>query len=99
MPTEPNDFGDIVDLREDGILWMINRVIFHPRGMALAISDDEANLLLFGDGKEVWNYPDRVDEQNLFDSFEAMLNRRRNMADECKRAREEADQREDEGSP
>ena len=60
-----------VDLLEDGVLWLINSTVFHPRGFALTVAqDDNGNhlgLLLQGDGTEVWQYgtdpdnPGRVD--------------------------------------
>ncbi len=72
------DFGDVVNLREDGILWMINRTIFHPRGFALAINEEVSQLTLTGDGVEVWTFAESMAdiEQELFDAFEGMLYRR-----------------------
>lgn len=28
-----------MDLSESGLLWLINRVVFHPRGLALALHE------------------------------------------------------------
>lgn len=89
MLHKPNDFGDTVDLQEDGILWMINRTIFHPRGFALAITEDKTDLVLLGDGQEVWNYT-KEGEDGRFEKFEAMLQRRREMALKTRLAREKA---------
>lgn len=60
-----------IDLREDGLLWLINTTVFHPRGFALALADD-GTLHLQGDGTNPWYF--NVDEdmhQGLFDSAAA----------------------------
>lgn len=46
-----------VDLREDGLLWLINRTVFHPRGFALSVHPD-GKLYLEGDGSEPWVFKD-----------------------------------------
>lgn len=38
IPCRPFD-----DLRPSGLLWLINRVVFHPWGMALALHTDQAD--------------------------------------------------------
>lgn len=68
-----------VDLRDDGVLWMVNRTVFHPRGYALAV-DEEGKLSLMGDGTEPWSYdlrePDGTDrEDDLFQRFAVLLER------------------------
>lgn len=44
------------DLSSSGLLWLINRVVFHPRGLALALTFDEDGQALgwhlLGDGGE-----------------------------------------------
>jgi hypothetical protein len=45
-----------VDLIEDGLLWLINASVFHPRGFALAIAPSTGELTLMGDGTEAWSY-------------------------------------------
>jgi hypothetical protein len=71
-----------VDLREDGLLWLINRVVFHPRGYALAVGteDDAGKFFLLGDGSEPWSYVDTdearatgKDEDSLFDRVRQIL--------------------------
>lgn len=56
---EPRPFSE---LRDAGLLWLINRQVFHPRGWALALhTDDEGNTVgwsLMGDGVEPWNFKD-----------------------------------------
>ncbi len=47
------------DMRATGLLWLINRVVFHPRGFALAfhVADGEVTgWSLLGDGAEVWRF-------------------------------------------
>lgn len=66
----------IADLRSSGLLWLINRTVFHPRGMALAlVAGDDGEIAgwrLTGDGSEVmWFSPD--DELDLFARAEATL--------------------------
>jgi hypothetical protein len=49
------------ELSDAGILWLINRVVFHPRGFALALHADDDGLVtgwqLQGDGSEEWSFP------------------------------------------
>jgi hypothetical protein len=67
------------ELSDSGLLWLINRVVFHPRGFALAITvtdDGEATgWSLMGDGSEQWRYGD--DEDDKFRRAEATLNAQR----------------------
>ena len=77
-----------VDLREDGLLWLINRAVLHPRGFALGISPD-GKFDLIGDGKEPWHFavpcevsdPDHVknivNEQEKYEAVEAPFERAR----------------------
>ena len=58
------------DLCESGILWLINREVFHPRGFALALVSDEKTgealgWNIQGDGEELWSFPADVDERNF----------------------------------
>jgi len=56
------------DLRATGLLWLINRVVFHPRGWALALHfadggeggayKDCTGWSLMGDGTEPWSMGD-----------------------------------------
>lgn len=55
----------IPDLHSTGILWYINRVAFHPRGFALAVSYDAAGMptwSLDGDGAEAWVFDEEIDD-------------------------------------
>lgn len=53
------DIRAIGELRDSGLLWLINRTVFHPHGFALALVAGEdgsiAGWQLTGDGTEpVW---------------------------------------------
>lgn len=58
------------DLRDTGLLWLINRTVLHPRGFALALHFDEADEAvgwgLFGDGREPWGYVMDDEENDRF---------------------------------
>lgn len=43
-----------VHLFEDGLLYLINREVFHPEGMALAYTNGKFYML--GDGLEPWSF-------------------------------------------
>jgi hypothetical protein len=55
------------ELRGSGLLWLINRVVFHPRGLALALFQEEGGeitgwqLLAAGEG-EPFSFTNRDDE-------------------------------------
>lgn len=70
---EPRTFAE---LRETGLLWLINRQVLHPRGWALALHfDDDGNAVgwsLQGDGIEPWNFPDGT-ENDLLAAVSALL--------------------------
>lgn len=53
-----------VDLRADGLLWLINATTFHPRGFALAVDPDTGAFTLLGDGLEPWRYASPADLQS-----------------------------------
>jgi hypothetical protein len=50
------------ELRSSGLLWLINTVVFHPRGFALALHVDDSGAVtgwsLQGDGTEAWTFAD-----------------------------------------
>lgn len=94
-PSEPpsRPVYPMTDFRGRGVLWMLNRVVFHPRGFAIGLhwADDvtveqiEANEVepigfsIQGDGKEVWAFGQEPDwsEDAPFAVFEAMLDEAR----------------------
>lgn len=45
-----------VDLQADGLLWLINRAVFHPRGYALGYDTDTGQFSLLGDGTEPYMF-------------------------------------------
>jgi hypothetical protein len=63
----------LADLSETGLLWLINRVVFHPRGFALALVKNlDGQILgwsLEGDGSEPWCF--EGDEDQHFRAAEA----------------------------
>lgn len=65
------------ELRDSGLLWLINRTVFHPRGFALAltIADDgrATGWSLLGDGSEPWQYGEAEVENDKFRRAEATL--------------------------
>jgi hypothetical protein len=53
------------DLHSSGMLWYINRVAFHPHGLALAVTYDEAGVpswSIGGDGSEIWRFDSVTDD-------------------------------------
>lgn len=54
------------DLRSNGLLWLINRVVFHPRGYALGfVYDDSKEIVgwtMYGNGSEPWIFSENEDE-------------------------------------
>lgn len=82
IPPDENPDLMEVDVREDGILWMINRTVFHPRGVALAYNETTRKFFLMGDTKEIWWMdPVSIPEQKLFEKFNDMLARKREHAE------------------
>lgn len=59
------------DFRDSGLLWLVNRVVFHPRGYALALHytgkfpdmGECTGWSLLGDGTEPWTMGDPSPEQ------------------------------------
>lgn len=73
---ENRPFGE---LAPSGLLWLINRVVFHPRGFALAVNREDRKAVgwtLLGNGKEVWTFETGVDDAK-FAEAEATLNKYR----------------------
>lgn len=71
------------DLRSNGLLWLINRAVFHPRGFALAVvygpNDDVIGLEVKGDGSEPWAFSESMEEREneCFEAVEAFFARLR----------------------
>lgn len=64
---EDRPFLPFSDLRTHGLLWLINRVVFHPRGFALALDvEDDGTVTgwkMLGDGSEVWTFTGDADDE------------------------------------
>lgn len=63
MPARP-----FTDLSTSGLLWLINRTTFHPRGFALSLhTDDQGNVtgwtLLAHPAGEPYSFPPEVDKE------------------------------------
>lgn len=68
------------DLRASGLLWLINRVVFHPRGYALGFVYHEGELAgwqIQGDGTDPFRYAGDIDEHDLMRAAERELGGRR----------------------
>jgi hypothetical protein len=79
-PPTVNDVRPFRDLQTTGLLWFLNRTVFHPRGFALGMvtnNDDPSGeyigWALLGDGCEVWRFDDTVDEDGYLRSVSARL--------------------------
>lgn len=70
LPAAPRPDGwrPLSEFRETGLLWLINRQVFHPRGFAIGLNFNEVGdvdgWVLYGDGIEPWNFKDG--EENEF---------------------------------
>ncbi len=55
-----------------GLLWLVNRVVFHPRGYALTFHLDENGEVegwsMQGDGSEVWSFA-KADDDDAFNKL------------------------------
>lgn len=61
IPTEEGrDYRLLSELSPTGMLWLINRQVFHPRGFALALVKNEDGEVIgwnvLGDGIEPWYF-------------------------------------------
>ncbi|MGW0566079.1 hypothetical protein [Streptomyces tauricus] len=65
-PRACSELQPLSELSASGLLWLINRAVFHPRGLALALNQegDEITgwLLLAADDGEPFSFPNRDDE-------------------------------------
>jgi hypothetical protein len=68
-PPKENLPRPLSELRDTGLLWLINRVVFHPRGWALALHTDEDDAIigwsLEGDGAEPWIFSEFMEQQKF----------------------------------
>lgn len=77
-PNEPTDFSTF---RDNGLLWLINTTVFHPRGFALAIHVDDNGTAdgyqIIGDGSEEYRFDDSTDKFLAVKALFAKLERDR----------------------
>lgn len=64
-PAPQGEFRPLLELSDSGLLWLINRVVFHPRGLALALYQEGGQahgwqLLTAAEG-EPFTFPEPVD--------------------------------------
>lgn len=80
--TAPDPGRPLSELRDTGLLWLINKAVFHPRGFALALhlSDpDPAGVKtvtgwsIEGDGTEAWIFGPGVDEDAMLAKVREVL--------------------------
>jgi hypothetical protein len=68
-----------VDFRGDGVLWLVNRTVFHPLGFALGQDRDTGEFKLYGDGTELWSFADSLSEDERFSAVQTLLQRAREL--------------------
>ena len=74
---------DFIDLSNTGLLWLINRVVFHPRGYKLALickdgTREVEGWTLQGDGSEVCVFSESDDDAEFAkvnEFFDMLTNR------------------------
>lgn len=59
------DYRPFLELSESGLLWLINRVVFHPRGVALGLYEADGGArgwrLIAAPDDEPFTFPESVD--------------------------------------
>jgi hypothetical protein len=73
----PDRGRPFAELAGSGMLWLVNRSVFHPRGFALALHLDEAGNAtgwsVKGDGQEPWAFLMDDEEDDRFDAANRTL--------------------------
>lgn len=64
-----------------GLLWAVNRYLFHPRGFALSVEMSSGELTLWGEGIETWRFDDATDEEGMRNFEETLARLREEFAD------------------
>lgn len=66
-----------LDLTDSGLLWLVNAVVFHPRGVALALrvnlAGEAIGWQLMGDGTEPWSFAPGPDVDAKFAAANATI--------------------------
>jgi len=74
--TWSSDYRPLLELSDSGLLWLINRVVFHPRGVALALHEKDGEVLgwslVTATEGEPFSFPEPVDNDG-FNRAEATL--------------------------
>lgn len=77
LDAAPLGVRPFAELRDTGLLWLINRTVFHPRGYALGlVADGSGQILgwsLLGDGSEPWRYGTEPGEASYLHRAEQTL--------------------------
>ena len=74
-----NEQRPFSELRDTGLLWLINTTVFHPRGYAIALhfndQGEATGWSLLGDGTELWQFAvdGWPDGESPDDAFQATL--------------------------
>lgn len=69
-----SDPFDAAGFMSHGLLYMVNKVVFHPRGYALAINPDDNTFQLLGNGDEPWTFELSSELENeRWNAFNALL--------------------------
>lgn len=67
----------LAELRDSGLLWLINSVVLHPRGFAIGLNFDcdgrVDGWILIGDGSEPWHFEDSPEDHDAFRRAERTL--------------------------
>lgn len=69
----PPPHGDIAWFRSSGLLWFINRHLFHDLGFALGVDEDDGTFFIYGDGGERWEFGDDPDGNPINDAMAAIF--------------------------
>lgn len=63
------DHRPLLELSDSGLLWLINRTVFHPRGLALGLHEVAGKAvgwsLVTADEGEPFSFPDSVDNDGF----------------------------------
>lgn len=64
-----SEYRPFLDLSDAGLLWLINRVVFHPRGVALALHEKGGEALgwelVTAPGNEPFAFPEDIDNEGF----------------------------------
>jgi hypothetical protein len=68
-PGWTQDYRPLLELSDSGLLWLINRAVFHPRGVALALHEKDGDVLgwslVTATESEPFSFPESVDNDGF----------------------------------